>query len=411
METRSFAARLRMSASAFCAYSEPKRFTEGPHSSMRRTWAGSSLARNPAMGCSTPLSKTWKSDFWRPSTNLPRRSVAMTPTLARLTSTRIAGVCGSCAKRKEGRTRSKKKEACRRKRRQAFFVKYIRESSVGDRLSNLRAPNSWLRLGWRSCWRCSSRRSGSVLGRRKVAGDLVLANGEDDDFIRHAARASDVKLHGFAGSLVFLFDLPIVRDERHSVLGFFGIGLVEIDLDGADALRVLGPLDAEFVVVAIAAALEVFEVVVIARDEAAHDAHVTLGAFELGLGGFEIAACIGDVFFGAAHFRCNRADLFIAFGLHGGDLAGELLVGGDLFLADGFGAALGLRDFGSGHADFLLRDFDDALEFSEASIGLIELRAERGVGLLRVGEVLGELGRGTVREKADGAERYEKQNE
>src|SRR5882757_7874043 len=124
-------------------------------------------------------------------------------------------------------------------------------------------PNSWLRLGWRSRWRCSSCRSRSVLGRRKVAGDLVLANGEDDDFIRHAARASDVKLHGFAGSFVFLFNLAIVGDERHGVLGFFGIGLVEIDLDGADALRVLGPLDAEFVVVAIAAALEVFEVVVV----------------------------------------------------------------------------------------------------------------------------------------------------
>ena len=143
----------------------------------------------------------------------------------------------------------------------------------------------------------------------------------------------------------------------------------------------------------------------IARDEAAHYAHVTLGAFELGLGGFEVAARIGDVFFGAAHFRCDRSDFFIAFGLHGGDLAGELLVGGDLILADGFGAALGLRDFGSGHADFLLRDFDDALELSEASIGLIELRAECGVGFLCVAEILGEFGRGAIREEADGTER------
>jgi len=70
-----------------------------------------------------------------------------------------------------------------------------------------------------------------------------------------------------------------------------------------------------------------------------------------------------------------------------------------------------LRDFGSGHADFLLRDFDDALEFRKTIVGLLELRAERDVGLLRVGEIFGDLGRGAVREEADGTERYEKQRE
>jgi len=78
-------------------------------------------------------------------------------------------------------------------------------------------------------------------------------------------------------------------------------------------------------------------------------------------------------------------------GLHGCELCGELLVRGDLFLADGFGAALGLRDFAGGHADFLLRDFDDAFEFGEARVCLLQLGAERGVCFLRVGEVLREL--------------------
>jgi len=45
-----------------------------------------------------------------------------------------------------------------------------------------------------------------------------------------------------------------------------------------------------------------------------------LVAFELGLGGFKVAARIGDIFFGAAHFGGNRADLFVRFGLNGGEL-------------------------------------------------------------------------------------------
>jgi len=83
----------------------------------------------------------------------------------------------------------------------------------------------------------------------------------------------------------------------------------------------------------------------IARNQAAHHAHIALRAFELGFGGFEVAARIGDVFLCAADFRGDAANLLIGFGLHGGELCGELLVRGDLFLADGFGAALGLRDF------------------------------------------------------------------
>src|ERR1700759_1767652 len=45
------------------------------------------------MGCSTALSKTWKSSRRRPSTNLPEGSLTSTPTLTRSTLTRM----GCCA--------------------------------------------------------------------------------------------------------------------------------------------------------------------------------------------------------------------------------------------------------------------------------------------------------------------------
>src|ERR1700692_3300093 len=102
----------------------------------------------------------------------------------------------------------------------------------------------------------SSGSGAGVLGSRKIAGDLVLADFEDDKFVgRHARSAAYVELHGLAGGLVFLFDGAVVDENGDGVLGLFLIGLVERDLHGADFLRGLALGDFEFVVIAIAAAL------------------------------------------------------------------------------------------------------------------------------------------------------------
>src|SRR5258706_11549383 len=54
------------------------------------------------------------------------------------------------------------------------------------------------RLGSRS--RGSSRRSTAFFGRRQIAGDLILADFKDYEFVgRHARTAAHVELHGLAG--------------------------------------------------------------------------------------------------------------------------------------------------------------------------------------------------------------------
>ncbi len=223
----------------------------------------------------------------------------------------------------------------------------------------------------------------------------------------------DVKLNGFAGSFVLLFDGFVVGDDGHGILRFFGIGSVERDLHGADALRGLGFLHGELVVVAIAAALEFFEVVAIAGDEAAHHVHVAHGAGHFGFRGFQIVFGSFDVFFRAADFAGHGSQFFLVFLLRLRELRGEFLVGGLLLLADGFGAALGLGDFRLGHADFLLGDLEVAFHVGEARIGLIELRGENFILVLLPGKILAQPGlRGIagVAENGQSGDDHAKQN-
>src|SRR3982075_908632 len=115
-----------------------------------------------------------------------------------------------------------------------------------------------------SSGRRTGRGSSTLFGGRKVARDLILPDFEHDEFVRrHARTATDVELHGLAGGLVFLFDGAVIDEDGHGVLGFFLIGFVQRDLDGADLLRGLTLGDLKFVIIAVAAALELFEVVAI----------------------------------------------------------------------------------------------------------------------------------------------------
>ena len=125
-------------------------------------------------------------------------------------------------------------------------------------------------------------------------------------------------------------------------------------------------MQSELVIVAVAAALEIFQVVAIVRDEAAHDVHVAQTTIEFALRSFQIVFCGLDVFLGAAHFGSHRADLFFAFLLDLAKLLGELLIGRLLLLADGFGAALGLRELRLRQADSLRGDFHLALQIGNA---------------------------------------------
>src|SRR5215472_643229 len=66
------------------------------------------------------------------------------------------------------------------------------------------SPRNWLRPGRRG------RRAGravGILGSSQIAGDLILVDVKDHDFIRRLARTSlDVELYGLARGLVFFLD-------------------------------------------------------------------------------------------------------------------------------------------------------------------------------------------------------------
>src|SRR6202158_5098766 len=62
----------------------------------------------------------------------------------------------------------------------------------------------------------------AVLRGREIAGDLTLADVENDDFVRgHAGAAFYIELNGLAGSLVLLLDGLVVSNDGHGVLWFF----------------------------------------------------------------------------------------------------------------------------------------------------------------------------------------------
>src|ERR1700740_3256701 len=155
---------------------------------------------------------------------------------------------------------------------------------------------------------CSPR----ILGSREVAGYLILADVENDHFVRSHARAPHIKLHGFAGGLVLFFDSAIIHENGYRVLGSFLVGFGEVHLDRSNPLRSLGSFQREFVIVAVAAALQLLQVVAIVGDEAAHDAQVACGAVEFALCRLQIALGGFDIFLGAAYFGSHRADLFFA---------------------------------------------------------------------------------------------------
>src|SRR6267154_5814203 len=68
----------------------------------------------------------------------------------------------------------------------------------------------------------SGRWGASILGRREITSDLILADFEDDEFVgRHARTAADIELNRLAGCFIFLFYRAVVDENRHSVLGLF----------------------------------------------------------------------------------------------------------------------------------------------------------------------------------------------
>src|SRR5690348_11886779 len=142
----------------------------------------------------------------------------------------------------------------------------------------------------RSCRRSGGSRSRArVLGSRKIAGCLVFVDVENDDFVRsHPRHALHIELHRLARSFVLLLYGPVVDEDGHRVLGFLGVRPIERELNRTNLLPILGLCECEFVIIAIAAALELLEIVMVACDEAAHHPHVARGAFKLALGGFEI---------------------------------------------------------------------------------------------------------------------------
>src|ERR1700693_5886783 len=148
----------------------------------------------------------------------------------------------------------------RRFREQGFGIGRMAVLSACGGGNSLRLGSSSRSLrrrlsGSRGCWS-----AGVLLGSGQVAGDLGFANVADHEFVRSQAGAAlDVELNGFAGGFLFFLDGLVVGENGDGVLGFFLVALIEAHLDGANALRGLGLLQSEFIVVAMAATLEILD--------------------------------------------------------------------------------------------------------------------------------------------------------
>ncbi len=155
---------------------------------------------------------------------------------------------------------------------------------------------------------CCRRGSAGGFRRAQIALGLVLAEIENNDFVRGAG-AAHVELNGFADGLVFLLDVLVVGNHIHGVLIMLGVGLAENHLDGADVLGRLFFLEREFEDVALAQPLEFFHFVVIACDQAALHAQVADGALQFAFGGFEIGLGGSHVALGGADFGGHLSEL------------------------------------------------------------------------------------------------------
>src|SRR6202166_1499993 len=236
-------------------------------------------------------------------------------------------------------------------------------------------------------------RAASVLGGREITLDLILAHVEHHYFVgSHSRGATHVKLDRLSSGFVFLLDGAIVGKNGNGVTGLFLVGLIQRHLHRANALGSLAFLHGEFVVVAIAAAPQLFQVVAVVRNQAAHHAHVAGGPFKLAFGGLQVRSGAFNVFFRATYFGSHGKDFLIAFLFDLSKLGIQFLIRSLLILTYGFGAAARLRPLRAGHTDFLLGDFQVALQVSQSRVSLFQLRRQDFVLLLLMREVLLQAG-------------------
>src|SRR3984957_3712751 len=183
------------------------------------------------------------------------------------------------------------------------------------------------------------------LGSAQVSLGLILGEIDDDDLVR-SARALHVKLNGLANGLVLLFNGLVVGDDVDGVAIVFGVDFLQLHLNRTDVLRTgIGFSEIEFEDVALAAAFEFFDFIMVARDQAALHAEVADGALQFCLGDFEVG--FGSVGFalGPAQFGGDFANLGGSIGLHAGDFRTKLRVALLLIFLDGLRQAAGLRQF------------------------------------------------------------------
>src|ERR1700722_17453929 len=245
--------------------------------------------------------------------------------------------------------------------------------------------------------RCGSRRgcggrggpATSVLGCREITLDLILAHVEHHYFVgSHSGGATHVKLDRLSSGFVFLLDRAIVGKNGNGVTGLFLVGLIQRHLHRANALGSLAFLNGKFVVVTIAAAAQLFQVVAVVRDQATHHAHVARGPFKFPFGGLQVCSGAFNILFSTTYFGSHGKDFLIAFLFDLSKLGSQLLIRSLLILTNGFGAAARLRQLGAGHTDFLLGNFQVALKVGQSRVSLLQLRGQDFVLLLLMRQVL-----------------------
>src|SRR6266576_1068031 len=162
---------------------------------------------------------------------------------------------------------------------------------------------------------CSGRLRHAHVARGGRFGHLV-----DHQFDGQAS-AAGVEEDRFVHRAILLFEAIVIRQDVDGIAILLGVGVLQLDLNGADLSGPALALHGELEVIALSHATELIDFIVVPRDKRAHLAARHLNA---ALGGVQVGPHTSDVAVQLVHVI--GVGLGGQFGLHGGRQVGHLLV-------------------------------------------------------------------------------------
>src|SRR5579872_3628181 len=163
---------------------------------------------------------------------------------------------------------------------------------------------------------------------RQVPDHHVFLHLVDYDLVR-LRRLGYQKLHRLVNRAIFLFHPLVVGQHLKGELVPLWVCLLQLQLDVADLLRLLGFGKLELDVIAFTQLPERREFLAIGRDETSLRAEFAVDALQIGDGLLQVGLGLCDVCFHVTHFSVHFAELAVGLGrlvLHLGELRRHLLL-------------------------------------------------------------------------------------